>query len=75
MPGILARAKRILRSREDARDVVQESLLIAFSRLGQLRAVESFPAWLNAIVDSQCHRYLRKRGREVSLAEIGRAHV
>ncbi len=72
MPGILARAKRILRSREDARDVVQESLLIAFSRLGQLRAVESFPAWLNAIVDSQCHRYLRKRGREVSLAELER---
>jgi len=67
MPGLLARASRVLRSQDDARDVMQESLLIAFSRLEQLRDIGSFSAWLKAIVDSQCHRHLRKRKWEISL--------
>jgi len=72
MPGILTRANRILRSRDDAQDVVQESLLIAFSKLDQLRDTESFAAWLKSIVNSQCYRQLRKRGKEVSLEGLER---
>ncbi|WP_394699616.1 sigma-70 family RNA polymerase sigma factor [uncultured Pseudodesulfovibrio sp.] len=71
MPGVLARAYRMLGSGDEAQDVVQESLLIAFSRLDQLRDVGSFSAWLNAIVVSQCHRQLRVRGREISLESLG----
>ncbi|MBI9079716.1 MAG: sigma-70 family RNA polymerase sigma factor [Pseudodesulfovibrio sp.] len=67
MPVIIAQANHILRSNEDAQDVVQESLLISLSKLDQLRNIESFAPWLKTIVKSQCYRHLRKRGREVSL--------
>jgi len=72
IPGITSRASRLLRSQDDARDVVQESLLIGFSRLDQLRDPDCFPAWLNAIVDSQCQRHLRRRKREVFLEDLER---
>jgi len=72
MPGAIARANRLLRSQDDARDAVQESLLIGFSRLDQLRDPDCFPAWFNAIVDSQCQRHLRRRKREVFLEELER---
>nr|WP_287411502.1 sigma-70 family RNA polymerase sigma factor [Pseudodesulfovibrio sp.] len=72
MPGILAHANRMLGSDDQAQDVVQESLLIAYSRLDQLREVDRFPAWLRAIVVSQCHRQLRVRGREISLDGLAR---
>jgi len=72
MPGLLAHAYRMLGSNDEAQDVVQESLLIAFTRLDQLRDVDRFPAWLKAIVVSQCHRQLRVRGREISLDGLER---
>ncbi|BBD06806.1 sigma-70 family RNA polymerase sigma factor [Desulfovibrio ferrophilus] len=72
MPGMLVRAGRILLSREEAQDVVQEALIIAFTRLDQIRDVNSFPGWLRSIVDSQCYRHLRKRGKEVSLEGLDR---
>ncbi|BDQ33602.1 sigma-70 family RNA polymerase sigma factor [Pseudodesulfovibrio portus] len=69
-PGMIVRAERILKSRDAAQDAVQESLLVAFARLEQLRDIKSFPVWFRTIVDSQCYRTLRKRGRETSLDSL-----
>lgn len=72
MPGLLAKARSLVGSTADAQDVVQQSLLIAFTRLDQLRDVGKFGSWLRAIVVSQAHRMLRSRGREVSFEALHR---
>ena len=47
-----------------AQDAAQESFLIAYRELGQLREPSAFPSWLKRIVQSQCNR-LRRQGRRI----------
>lgn len=55
---------RLCRSREDAQDLLQESLVRAYTRLGQLRDEVRFRAWLLSIVRRQfLDRYRRERLR------------
>jgi RNA polymerase sigma factor (sigma-70 family) len=44
----------------DIDDAVQETLLLLYRRVGTLRAVTSFSAWLFALVRRACLRLLRK---------------
>src|SRR5437868_14791847 len=46
----------------DIDDAVQETLLILYRRVGMLRAVTSFSAWLFSIARRACHRLLRMSG-------------
>jgi RNA polymerase sigma factor (sigma-70 family) len=43
----------------DPDDAVQESLLLIYRRIGALRAVTAFPAWVFSIVRHECHRLWR----------------
>ncbi|MEO6103713.1 MAG: sigma factor, partial [Pseudoxanthomonas sp.] len=43
----------------DAEDAVQETLLIASQRMGDLRSVERFTSWLFRIVKRECNRMRR----------------
>lgn len=43
----------------DADDVVQETLLLLYRRVGTLRAVASFSAWMFAVARRACMRLLR----------------
>jgi RNA polymerase sigma-70 factor (ECF subfamily) len=43
----------------DIDDAVQETLLILYRRVGMLRAVASFSAWIFAVTRRACHRLLR----------------
>jgi RNA polymerase sigma factor (sigma-70 family) len=52
-----------------AEDAAQESFVIAWRRLDQLKEIERFPGWLRRIVASRCHRILRKTARELPRAE------
>ena len=65
--------------REDAEDVAQEALLLAFKGLPSIEQPSKFAAWLGAITRNRAMRYgkresVQKRGRvdldEVLLAEI-----
>jgi RNA polymerase sigma factor (sigma-70 family) len=51
-----------------AEDAAQEALVIAFTRLAELRELGAFPAWLRAIVRSTALKQQRKR-RPDSIAE------
>jgi RNA polymerase sigma-70 factor, ECF subfamily len=60
----------------DARDVAQETFLLAYRSLGQLRSPETFRSWLYTIAVNQCRNLLKRRGRErarfvASSAEAG----
>jgi RNA polymerase sigma-70 factor, ECF subfamily len=64
-------AQRMTRNREDAEDVVQESLLKAFIHLRTFKGESLFSTWLTRIAINEARMLLRrKRGsREVPVAE------
>jgi RNA polymerase sigma-70 factor (ECF subfamily) len=63
-------AVAILGNEADARDAVQETLINAWTRLGQLREPERFDAWLGRGLVNQCRDALRRRGRVREVAMI-----
>ena len=57
-----------LRDRMLAEDVAQESLLVAYQRIGSLGHAEAFRSWLYRIATNRAHDYLRRVARK---GEIG----
>jgi RNA polymerase sigma-70 factor (ECF subfamily) len=54
-------AIRITGNRMDAEDVLQESFVTVFERLGELQSLDSFSAWLKRIVLNNSISCIRKR--------------
>jgi RNA polymerase sigma factor (sigma-70 family) len=54
----------VLRHREDAADATQDTFLIAYQRLDQLRDPARLTAWLYAIARSRCLRRIADRKRQ-----------
>jgi RNA polymerase sigma-70 factor (ECF subfamily) len=69
---ILAVAKRFTRIREDAEDIVQQSLQKAFVHLNKFEGKSTFSTWLTRIAINEALMFLRKgRGRrEVSIGDL-----
>ena len=65
---LFAIAYGILQNREEAEDVVQDSLVKAWKTRWRVRAPEKFPAWLATIARHRAHDIFRKR-RTVPLSE------
>ncbi len=59
--SVLRLATRLLRSTEDARDVLQDTFLTAFAELATLRDPSAVKAWLHTICVRLVHRRFRKR--------------
>jgi hypothetical protein len=66
-----ARALAYLGRPEDAADAVQETFLLALTRLGQVRDPEAVGGWLHAVMRSVCAMELRRPARRVAVAELG----
>ena len=49
-----------LRNEQDAEDVVSETVLAAWSQIGQLREPEAFRAWIFKILSNQCKARLKQ---------------
>jgi len=60
----------IVRDKQMALDVVQESFLKAFCKIDQLQDIEKFKAWLGTIVTNTALDMLRKSGKSVSWEEM-----
>jgi len=69
---ILAIARRITRTREDAEDIVQQSFQKAFVHLHKFKGKSSFSTWLTRIAINEALMLLRRgRGlREVSIDDL-----
>ncbi len=65
---LFAIAYGILQNREEAEDIVQDSLVKAWKTRWRVRDPEKFPAWLATIVRHRAHDVVRKR-RTVPLSE------
>jgi RNA polymerase sigma-70 factor (ECF subfamily) len=68
--SLYARALAYLGRPEDAADAVQETFLLALTRLGQVRDPEAVGGWLHAVMRSVCARELRRPARRVTVAEL-----
>lgn len=63
---------RMCRTREDAEDLLQESFILAFRNLRQLKEPAGFGGWLKRIVINECIRYTK---RTVRWAELDEGHM
>lgn len=61
-------AIRILNNRMDTEDILQESFITAFSRLGELKSEKALGSWLKRIVINNCISFIRKQ--KISFEEI-----
>ncbi|WP_421809959.1 RNA polymerase sigma factor [Flagellimonas sp.] len=57
---------RMLYSKEDAEDVVQESFVDAFTNLGKFKYDSSFGYWLKRIVINNCINHLKRQKVETT---------
>jgi RNA polymerase sigma-70 factor (ECF subfamily) len=71
-PGLLATARRYLRSEDDACDVLQDGLLCAFKSIGKFKGDSQLSTWLHRIVINCALMHLRtqKRRSEIQGVEI-----
>jgi RNA polymerase sigma-70 factor (ECF subfamily) len=66
-------ATRMLGSREDAEDVLQDALMRAFRALGNYDASRSFRTWLLSIVANRCRSALVSRHRRERILTLDAA--
>jgi len=59
--------RRMMGNDEDAKDVLQDSFIQAFSKLGTLQKEEMFPAWLKRIVVNRCLNAFKKNRNMIEL--------
>lgn len=57
-------AYRMVNSREDAEDMLQEAFSDAFRKLGTFRYESTFGAWLKTIVINRCINHLKRKKAE-----------
>jgi RNA polymerase sigma-70 factor (ECF subfamily) len=80
-PAVLSLATRLLRSHDEAMDVLQDTFVTAFEDIAQLREPAAFRAWLHRIAVRLVHRRFRRRkllgllgldrrGEEISLESL-----
>ncbi|TAM95175.1 MAG: RNA polymerase sigma factor [Rhodanobacteraceae bacterium] len=56
-------------SAADADDAVQESMWLVYRRIGALRTIGSYTAWLFSIVRHECQRLMRRMQGQVALPD------
>ncbi|HEY2521803.1 MAG TPA: sigma-70 family RNA polymerase sigma factor [Streptosporangiaceae bacterium] len=61
--------RSLLREPADAADAVQDTFLIAASKLGELRDPDRLRPWLYAVARNECHRRLRAGNAPAALDE------
>jgi RNA polymerase sigma factor (sigma-70 family) len=67
--GLFGYCRSLLREPADAADAVQDTFVIAASRLGELRDPSRLRPWLYAVARNECHRRLRARDAASPLDE------
>ncbi|MCF3121001.1 sigma-70 family RNA polymerase sigma factor [Streptomyces arenae] len=69
-PGLLRLATRLLGSRTEAEDAVQESFVSAWRKMPEFRRDAQFGTWMHRIVTNRCLNVLRARRPSVDLDTV-----
>jgi len=59
-------SRRMMGDEDDAKDVLQDAFIHAFTKIKGLREVETFPAWIKRIVINHCINALKKKSIPIS---------
>ena len=59
-PMVMSHANRTLGDPHKAEDATQNTFFEMYKKLHQLQNPQAFPSWLRRIVQTQCHRQIRK---------------
>lgn len=59
-----------VRDRDYAEDLAQETFILAYLKLGQLKDLTRFPNWLRKIASNVCHEFARNTARRESPSEV-----
>ena len=70
-PSVLRLATRLLRSHEEALDVLQDTFVAAFEDIGALRDPDAFRPWVHRVAVRLVHRRFRKR-KLLTMLGLGR---
>jgi RNA polymerase sigma factor (sigma-70 family) len=70
-PALHAYCRSLLAEPADAADAVQDTFVVAASKLDGLREPDRLRPWLYAVARNECHRRLRARARIAELDEAG----
>jgi RNA polymerase sigma-70 factor (ECF subfamily) len=66
-PAAFSVAFRMVGDEEQARDIVQETMITIWESLNKIKSPEAFNTWLYRIVVNKCYDHLRKRKRNPEL--------
>ena len=58
-------ARSILGNNEDAADAIQETILICFEKIAELRQPRYFKTWMTRILINECRKIIRQNSRIV----------
>jgi RNA polymerase sigma factor (sigma-70 family) len=70
-PALHAYCRSLLAEPADAADAVQDTFVVAASKVDGLREPDRLRPWLYAVARNECHRRLRARARSADLDEAG----
>ncbi len=60
----------MLKNQTDSEDAVQDTILMAYSKLDTLKNEDYFKTWLVRILINNCNKQLKRRGRVISVEEF-----
>lgn len=63
-------ARAYFTSDADTADVISETILASFEKIGTLRSPEYFKTWLLRILINQCNQMIREKNKEVAITEF-----
>ena len=69
--ALYAYCRSLLAEPADAADAVQDTFVVAASKLDGLREPDRLRPWLYSVARNECHRRLRARARVTDLDEAG----
>lgn len=58
-----------MKHRQDAEDVVSETVIIAYENIKKLKKEESFRSWIFTILMNQCRKHFKQQGKTEELKE------
>jgi RNA polymerase sigma-70 factor, ECF subfamily len=59
-PYAFSVAFRMLGDEDQAKDVVQETMIVLWKKIGKIKSTDSFKSWLYRIVSNKCYDQMRK---------------
>ncbi len=76
-PFAFSVAFRMIGDEEQAKDIVQETMVTLWQKIGQIRSTNNFKMWLYKIVINKCYDHLRKKqkAKEYNVDETGWAII